>query len=177
MAASVNKVILIGHLGADPEIRRTRDGKPIANLRLATSESWTDRNTGERKESTQWHTVVIFSEPLANVVERYTHKGSKLYVEGQLQTRKWADRDGNDRYSTEVVVQGYGGTIGLLDRKPEGSDAAQERSGERYSGERVYDDRDVAPRGPERSHGRSEAPRGRTQQRSYDDELADEVPF
>ena len=115
MEGSVNKVILIGNLGADPEIRRTQDGRPIANLRVATSETWRDRNTGERREKTEWHNVVVFSEGLVKVIEQYVRKGSKLYIEGQLQTRKWQDRDGNDRYTTEVVLQNYGGTLTMLD--------------------------------------------------------------
>ena len=120
MAGSVNKVILIGNLGADPEIRHTQDGRPIANLRIATSESWRDRNTGERKEKTEWHTVVIFSEGLCKVAEQYLRKGSKVYLEGQLQTRKWQDRDGNDRYSTEVVLQGFNATLVMLDGRQGG---------------------------------------------------------
>ena len=116
MAGSVNKVILVGNLGADPEIRRTQDGRPIANLRLATSESWRDKATGERKEKTEWHRVVIFNENLCKVAEQYLKKGSKIYVEGQLQTRKWQDQSGQDRYSTEVVLQGFRGELTLLDR-------------------------------------------------------------
>jgi single-strand DNA-binding protein len=107
MAGSVNKVILVGNLGADPEIRRTQDGRPIVNLRLATSETWRDKNSGERKERTEWHRVVIFNENLCKVAEQYLKKGSKIYVEGQLQTRKWQDQSGQDRYSTEVVLQGF----------------------------------------------------------------------
>ena len=121
MAASVNKVILIGNLGADPEIKRTQDGRPIANLRIATSESWRDKSTGERKEKTEWHTVVIFSEPICKVAEQYLRKGSKVYIEGGLQTRKWTDKDGKDRYSTEVVIQAYGGALTMLDSKSSGS--------------------------------------------------------
>ena len=117
MAASVNKVILIGNLGADPEIKRTQDGRPIANLRIATSESWRDKSTGERKEKTEWHTVVIFAEPICKVAEQYLRKGSKVYIEGGLQTRKWTDKDGKDRYSTEVVLQAYGGVMTMLDGK------------------------------------------------------------
>jgi len=117
MAASVNKVILIGNLGADPEIKRTQDGRPIANLRIATSETWRDKSTGERKEKTEWHTVVIFSEPICKVAEQYLRKGSKVYIEGGLQTRKWTDKDGKDRYSTEVVLQAYGGVLTMLDGK------------------------------------------------------------
>jgi single-strand DNA-binding protein len=116
MAGSVNKVILIGNLGADPEIRRTQDGRPVANLRVATSESWRDKATGERKEKTEWHRVVIFNENICKVAEQYLKKGSKVFIEGQLQTRKWQDQSGQERYSTEVVLQGFRGELTLLDR-------------------------------------------------------------
>ena len=116
MAGSVNKVILVGNLGADPEIRRTQDGRPVANLRLATSESWKDKTTGERREKTEWHRVVIFNENLCRIAEQYLKKGSKVFIEGQLQTRKWQDQSGQDRYSTEVVLQGFRGELTLLDR-------------------------------------------------------------
>jgi len=116
MAGSVNKVILIGNLGADPEIRRTQDGRPIANLRLATSESWKDKTSGERREKTEWHRVVIFNENLCRIAEQYLKKGSKVFIEGALQTRKWQDQSGQDRYSTEVVLQGFRGELTLLDR-------------------------------------------------------------
>ena len=122
MAGSVNKVILIGNLGRDPEIRSTQDGREIATLALATSENWKDRNTGERREKTEWHRVVIFSEGLVNVVKNYVKKGSKLYIEGQLQTRKYTDQSGVEKYSTEVVLQGYGGTLTMLDSKGGGRD-------------------------------------------------------
>ncbi|MEB3416780.1 single-stranded DNA-binding protein [Alteriqipengyuania sp. WL0013] len=115
MAGSLNKVMLIGNLGADPEIRSFQNGGKVANLRIATSETWKDRNTGERQERTEWHTVAIFSEGLVGVVERYLRKGSKVYVEGQLQTRKWQDQSGNDRYSTEVVIRGLNGSLTMLD--------------------------------------------------------------
>ncbi|MCB2083342.1 MAG: single-stranded DNA-binding protein [Sphingomonadaceae bacterium] len=115
MAGSLNKVMLIGNLGADPEIRSFQNGGKVANLRIATSETWKDRNTGERQERTEWHTVAIFSEGLVGVVERYLKKGSKVYVEGQLQTRKWQDQSGNDRYSTEVVIRGMNGSLTMLD--------------------------------------------------------------
>lgn len=117
MAGSVNKVILIGNLGADPEIRRTQDGRPIANLRVATSESWRDKATGERKEKTEWHRVVIFNEGLCKIVEQYLKKGSKVYLEGALQTRKWQDKEGQDRYSTEVVLQGFNSSLTMLDTR------------------------------------------------------------
>ncbi|MCV6824300.1 MULTISPECIES: single-stranded DNA-binding protein [Halocynthiibacter] len=120
MAGSVNKVILIGNLGADPEIRSFQNGGKVANLRIATSETWKDRNTGERREKTEWHTVAIFSEGLVRVAEQYLRKGSKVYIEGQLQTRKWQDQSGNDRYSTEVVLQGFGSTLTMLDGRNDG---------------------------------------------------------
>lgn len=127
--SSVNKVILIGNLGANPEIKRTQDGRPIANLRLATSESWRDKNTGERREKTEWHRVVIFSEGLCKVAEQYLSKGSKVYIEGQIQTRKWEDQSGNERYSTEIVLQGFNGILTMLDGKPQ-SDAQQASYGD-----------------------------------------------
>lgn len=117
MSGSVNKVILVGNVGADPDVRRLNSGDPIVNLRIATSETWKDKSTGERREKTEWHSVVIFNDNLAKVAENYLKKGSKVYLEGQLQTRKWADRDGNDRYSTEVVLQRYRGELVLLDSK------------------------------------------------------------
>jgi single-strand DNA-binding protein len=115
MAGSVNKVILVGNLGKDPEIRRTQDGRPIANLSIATSETWRDKATGERKEKTEWHRVVIFSEPLCKIVEQYLKKGAKVYIEGALQTRKWTDQSGAEKYSTEVVLQGFNSTLTMLD--------------------------------------------------------------
>ena len=117
MAGSVNKVILVGNLGRDPEIRRTQDGRPIAQLSVATSENWRDKTTGERKEKTEWHRVVIFSEGLAKIAEQYLKKGSKVYLEGALQTRKWQDKDGHDKYTTEVVLQGFNSTLTMLDGK------------------------------------------------------------
>ena len=120
MAGSVNKVILIGNLGADPEIKSFQNGGKIANIRIATSENWKDRMTGERKERTEWHNVVINGEGLVGVVERYLKKGSKVYIEGSLRTRKWQDRDGNDKYTTEVVIAGIGGALTMLDGAPGG---------------------------------------------------------
>ena len=139
MAGSVNKVILVGNLGADPEIRRTQDGRPIANLRIATSESWRDKNTGERREKTEWHRVVVFNEGLCKVVEQYVKKGSKVYIEGQLQTRKWTDQSGVEKYSTEVVLQGFGGTLTMLDG-PRQSGGQSADSGERQSFSQDLDD-------------------------------------
>lgn len=115
MAGSVNKVILVGNLGKDPEIRRTQDGRPIANLSIATSETWRDKATGERKEKTEWHRVVIFNEGLCKVAEQYLKKGAKVYIEGALQTRKWTDQSGVEKYSTEVVLQGFNSTLTMLD--------------------------------------------------------------
>ncbi|CCD97140.1 Single-stranded DNA-binding protein controls activity of RecBCD nuclease [Bradyrhizobium sp. ORS 375] len=115
MAGSVNKVILVGNLGKDPEIRRTQDGRPIANLSIATSETWRDKGTGERKEKTEWHRVVIFNEGLCKVAEQYLKKGAKVYIEGALQTRKWTDQQGVEKYSTEVVLQGFNSTLTMLD--------------------------------------------------------------
>jgi single-strand DNA-binding protein len=120
MAGSVNKVILIGNLGADPEIKRTQDGRPIANLRIATSDTWRDKNTGERKEKTEWHRVVIFSEGLCKIAEQYLKKGAKVYIEGQLQTRKWTDQSGVEKYSTEVVLQNFNSTLTMLDGRSGG---------------------------------------------------------
>ena len=115
MAGSVNKVILIGNLGRDPEVRSFQNGGKVCNLRIATSETWKDRNTGERREKTEWHSVAIFQEGLVRVAEQYLRKGSKVYIEGQLQTRKWQDQSGADRYSTEIVLQGFGGNLTMLD--------------------------------------------------------------
>ena len=159
MAGSVNKVILIGNLGADPEVRRTQDGRPIVNLRVATSDSWRDKNTGERKEKTEWHRVVIFSEGLCRVAEQYLKKGSKVYIEGQLQTRKWQDQSGQEKYSTEVVLQRYRGELTMLDGRSGG--------GEGFAVEQV-DDEAPAPR--------ASAPRGGTRT-GASQELDDEIPF
>ncbi|MEE1876795.1 single-stranded DNA-binding protein [Altererythrobacter litoralis] len=139
MAGSLNKVMLIGNLGADPEIRSFQNGGKVANLRIATSETWKDRNTGERQERTEWHNVAIFSEGLVGVVERYLKKGSKVYIEGQLQTRKWQDQSGQDRYTTEVVIRGMNGTLTMLDGASGGGGqgggfGGGQRSGDAYGG-------------------------------------------
>lgn len=145
MAGSVNRVILIGNLCADPEIRRTNSGDPIANLRVATSESWRDKNSGERKEKSEFHTVVIFDDKLAGVAEQYLKKGTKVYLSGQLQTRKWQDRDGNDRYSTEIVLQKFRGELQILSggegqsRRPE-SQQEDRGQGGRPSSRELDDD-------------------------------------
>jgi single-strand DNA-binding protein len=147
MAGSVNKVILVGNLGRDPEIRSTQDGREIANITVATSESWKDKNSGERKEKTEWHRVVIFSEGLVNVVKNYLKKGAKVYIEGSLQTRKWTDKDGQEKYSTEVVLQGFGSTLTMLDGKREGgsesssyNQSAPASSGQRQPAAELADD-------------------------------------
>jgi single-strand DNA-binding protein len=133
MAGSINKVILVGNLGRDPEIRRTQDGRPIANLRVATSETWRDKTSGEKRERTEWHNVVIFNEGLCRVVEQYLKKGSKVYLEGQLQTRKWQGQDGQDRYTTEVVLQNFNGQLVLLDRPATGAGAGGGMQEDDYS--------------------------------------------
>jgi single-strand DNA-binding protein len=160
MAGSVNKVILVGNLGRDPEVRRLNSGQPVVNLRVATSESWRDKNTGERQERTEWHNVVIFNENLAKVAEQYLKKGSKVYIEGQLQTRKWQDQSGQDRYTTEVVLQRYRGELTMLDGR-----------GDR-GGEMVDSGGDFGRSAPLEN--------GRTPERAnrpLAEELDDEIPF
>ena len=141
MAGSVNKVILIGNLGRDPEVRTFQNGGKVCNLRIATSETWKDRNTGERKERTEWHSVAIFSEPLARVAEQYLRKGSKVYIEGQLETRKWQDQSGQDRYSTEVVLRPYRSELTMLDGR-DGGGGGGSFGGGGGGGQMGYDDRD-----------------------------------
>ncbi len=134
MAGSVNKVILVGNLGRDPEIRRTQDGRPIAHLSVATSDSWRDKATGERRERTEWHRVVIFNEPLCRIAEQYLKKGSKVYLEGSLQTKKWQDQSGQEKYTTEVVLQGFNAQLTMLDRLGSGGGGG-ELSSEDSTGE------------------------------------------
>ncbi|MBV9990289.1 MAG: single-stranded DNA-binding protein [Alphaproteobacteria bacterium] len=129
MAGSVNKVILVGNLGRDPEVRRMSSGDPVVNLSVATSETWRDKSSGERKEKTEWHRVVIFNKNLADVAEKYLRKGSKVYVEGSLQTRKWTDKDGQEKYSTEIVLQNFRGELTMLDGKGEGGGGGGARMG------------------------------------------------
>ena len=157
MAGSVNKVILVGNLGRDPEVRTFQNGGKVCNLRVATSENWKDRNTGERRERTEWHSVAIFSEPLARIAEQYLRKGSKVYLEGQLETRKWQDQSGQDRYTTEVVLRPYRGELTLLDSRGEGGGVDDRGSS---SG---YDDRGGGGGGGSGSSG-------------YGD-MDDEIPF
>ena len=181
MAGSVNKVILVGNLGRDPEIRSTNDGTRIANLNLATSESWRDRNSGERKERTEWHRVVIFNENLVTIAEKYLRKGSKIYVEGALQTRKWTDQQGQEKYSTEVVLQRFRGELTMLDGAGGGrgggqgggaSEGGYDEGG--FGGSPNSNDRGDSPRyggtGPS-GGGASGGSRGRN------DDLDDEIPF
>ncbi len=171
MAGSVNKVILVGNVGKDPEIRRTQDGRPIANINLATSESWRDKNSGEKKERTEWHRVVIFNENLCKVVEQYVKKGSKLYIEGQLQTRKWTDQAGVEKYSTEVVLQGFGGTLTMLDGARNGASAGggMAESGQSdYGADSFGGGTSEAPRRPAAKSGGG---------KSFDKQLDDEIPF
>ncbi|MEM1300195.1 MAG: single-stranded DNA-binding protein [Pseudomonadota bacterium] len=147
MAGSLNKVMLIGNLGADPEVRSFQNGGQVCNLRLATSETWKDRNTGERREKTEWHSVAIFSEGLVRVAQQYLRKGSKIYIEGKLQTRKWQDQSGADRYSTEVVINGFDGTLTMLDGRGDGGGGGGYGGGSGGGGG-GYDDRGGPPPGP-----------------------------
>lgn len=169
MAGSVNKVILIGNVGADPEIRRTQDGRPIANLRIATSESWRDRNSGERKEKTEWHSVVVFNEGLCKVVEQYVKKGAKLYIEGALQTRKWQDQNGNDRYSTEVVLQGFNSTLTMLDGRGEGGGDRRGGGSDFGGGAPSYDDYGSQQSSPQNRGGGSSS--------NFSRDMDDDIPF
>ena len=174
MAGSVNKVILIGNLGADPEIRRTQDGRPIANLRIATSESWRDKNTGERKEKTEWHQVVIFNEGLCKVAEQYLKKGSTVYVEGQLQTRKWQDQNGQDRYSTEVVLQGFNGNLTMLGGRGDGGGAS--RGGNDFGGGYGGGD-DYGSPAPQRGGGQQRGGASSPPSGGFSRDLDDDIPF
>ncbi|TJV42771.1 MAG: single-stranded DNA-binding protein [Mesorhizobium sp.] len=172
MAGSVNKVILVGNLGADPEIRRLNSGEPVVNIRIATSESWRDKNSGERKEKTEWHNVVIFNEGIAKVAEQYLKKGMKVYVEGQLQTRKWQDQTGADKYTTEVVLQKFRGELQMLDARGQGEGG--QVGG--YSGGNSRGS-DFGQSSPNESFNRGggSAPRGGGGGSSR--ELDDEIPF
>lgn len=134
MAGSVNKVILVGNLGRDPEVRTFQNGGKVCNLRIATSETWKDRNSGERREKTEWHSVAIFQEGLVRIAEQYLRKGSKVYIEGKLQTRKWQDQSGQDRYTTEVVLQGYHTQLVMLDGKRDGGDSGSHGGGDGQGG-------------------------------------------
>ena len=169
MAGSPNKVMLIGNLGADPEIRSFQNGGKVANLRIATSETWKDRNTGERQERTEWHNVAIFSEGLVGVVERYLRKGSKVYIEGSLQTRKWQDSSGQDKYTTEVVLRGMNGTLTMLDGAPGGG------GGQRGSGD--WNQGGGSSGGGGSSYGSGGSSGGGGGGSSFTDDLDDDIPF
>jgi single-strand DNA-binding protein len=172
MAGSVNKVILVGNVGADPEIRRTQDGRAIASIRLATSESWRDKNSGERREKTEWHTIVVFNEGLAKLVEQYVKKGAKLYIEGQLQTRKWQDNSGNDRWSTEVVLQGFSASLQMLDRR--------EGTGYRAGGDGPESyglDHDRAAAGTQIGQSRASGASQSSAPSSFSRDMDDDIPF
>lgn len=181
MAGSVNKVILVGNLGADPEIRRLQSGEPVANLRIATSESWRDRQSGERKDKTEWHSVVIFNENLAKVAEQYLKKGAKVYIEGQLQTRKWTDQNGNERYTTEIVLQKFRGELQMLDSRGEGGGGGS--GGGRFEGSGSGGDRfgGGSSRGGDygSSSGGNDFGRSSPQQQSggFSHDLDDDIPF
>ncbi len=163
MAGSVNKVILVGNLGNDPEVRNLPSGGKVVNLSIATSESWKDRNTGERKEKTEWHSVAIFNEGLANVAEKYLRKGSKVYIEGALTTRKWQDQSGADRYSTEIVLQRFRGELVLLDSRGSGG------GGGGHGGGDDYGDSDFGTPAPRQQQRPAPA--------TFDNDLDDDVPF
>jgi single-strand DNA-binding protein len=176
MAGSINKVILVGNLGKDPEIRRTQDGRPIANLRVATTDSWRDKASGERRERTEWHNVVIFSEGLCRVVEQFLKKGSKVYLEGQLQTRKWQGQDGQDRYTTEVVLQSFNSQLVLLDRPGGGAGAGSGMQEEDFSyttgGSGSYASGASGASGGSDAFKRSPQPAA-----GFDKKIDDEIPF
>ncbi|MGD0103014.1 MAG: single-stranded DNA-binding protein [Rhodopila sp.] len=180
MAGSVNKVILVGNLGKDPEVRSTQDGSKIVNLTLATSETWNDRASGERKERTEWHRVVIFNDRVADVAERFLKKGAKIYVEGSLQTRKWTDQQGQERYTTEVVIGRFNGQLTMLDGRSGGSEAGYAGGAEGgAAGGGGYTPRERAPAGAARPSGG--AARGPASGPSWDapkgGDLDDEIPF
>jgi single-strand DNA-binding protein len=173
MAGSVNKVILVGNLGKDPEIRRLNSGDPVVNFTLATSESWRDKNSGDRKEKTEWHNVVIFNDNLAKVAEQYLKKGMKVYIEGQLQTRKWQDQQGQDRYTTEVVLQKFRGELQMLDSRNQGGESGQVG----YSGGRGSDFGQSSPSDDYGSRAPSNGSRGGGSGGNVSRELDDDIPF
>lgn len=177
MAGSVNKVILIGNLGRDPEVRTFSNGNKVCNLRIATSENWKDRNTGERRERTEWHSVAIFSEGLVRVCEQYLRKGSKVYIEGQLQTRKWQDKDGQDRYSTEVVLQGFGSTLTMLDGRDSGGGGGGQDGGYGGGGGGQGGGYDSGPQGGGYSGGQSGGGQSGGGNAPSSRDMDDEIPF
>ncbi|MGH1407212.1 MAG: single-stranded DNA-binding protein [Rhodomicrobiaceae bacterium] len=172
MAGSINKVILVGNLGADPEVRRMQDNRPVVNLSIATTESWKDKNSGERREKTEWHRVVIFNEGLCRVAEQYLKKGAKVYIEGSLQTRKWQDNNGQDKYTTEIVLQGFNGNLTMLDGRSGGQSSSQgnyqnnnNNQNNNFGGEPSWG------QVPEENSKPSAAPS------NFEKELDDEIPF
>ena len=171
MAGSLNKVMLIGNLGQDPEVKSFQNGGKVCNLRIATSEQWKDKNSGERQERTEWHSVAIFSEGLVSVAERYLRKGSKVYVEGQLQTRKWQDQNGNDRYSTEIVLRGFNGTLTMLDGAPGGGQGGGAGGGGGRSGGGDWGSGGGSSGGGGASGGSSGGGS------NFGDDLDDDIPF
>jgi single-strand DNA-binding protein len=175
MAGSVNKVILIGNLGRDPEVRSFQNGGKVCNLRIATSETWKDRNTGERREKTEWHSVAIFQEGLVRIAEQYLKKGSKVYIEGQLQTRKWQDQSGQDKYSTEVVLQGFGGTLTMLDGRDGGGSGGG--GGNYGGGSGGYDSGPSDQGGYGGGYDSGPSGGGNDGGRSSSRDLDDEIPF
>lgn len=179
MAGSVNKVILVGNLGRDPESRSFQNGGKVVNLRIATSEQWKDRNSGERKERTEWHSVAIFNEGLANVAERFLRKGSKVYIEGQLQTRKWQDQNGQDRYSTEIVLQGFNSVLTMLDGAPGGgSGGGAARGGDDWgTGGDEFAGQSSSRGGGNFNSGGQRSGGGGNFGGGFPDDLDDDVPF
>ena len=177
MAGSLNKVMLIGNLGADPEVRSFQNGGKVCNLRIATSETWKDKNSGERQEKTEWHTVAIFSEGLVNVAERFLRKGSKVFIEGQLQTRKWQDQTGNDRYSTEVVLRGYNGTLTMLDGAGGGQGGGGQGGGGSGGGSGGGWNQGGGNGGGQSGGGSSGGASGGSSGGSNYDDLDDDIPF
>jgi single-strand DNA-binding protein len=175
MAGSVNKVILVGNLGRDPEVRRMGSGDAVVNLRIATSENWRDRQSGERKERTEWHSVVIFNENLAKVAEQYLKKGSKVYIEGQLQTRKWTDQQGQERYSTEVVLQRFRGELTILDSRGEGGGGRGEVGDYSEGGSDFGSSSPMESRGGSRGGGAGRAPAAAPS--NFGSDMDDEIPF
>ncbi len=171
MAGSVNKVILVGNLGQDPEIRSTQDGRQIANFSIATSDSWKDKNTGERREKTEWHRVVVFNEGLVRVIQNYVKKGSKVYIEGSLQTRKWTDQSGTEKYTTEVVLQGFNGNLTMLDSRNSGGDGGGYGAGSGGGG-------NYGQQSPQQGSQQGSADSsGGSQNQNFARDLDDDVPF
>lgn len=181
MAGSINKVILVGNLGADPEVRRMQDNRPVVNLSIATAESWKDKNSGERREKTEWHRVVIFNEGLCRVAEQYLKKGAKVYIEGSLQTRKWQDNNGNDKYTTEIVLQGFNGNLTMLDSRSSGGQANSGQGNYQNNNNDVSNNNQNSNFGGEPSWGQVSSENnqqgGNAAPNNFEKELDDEIPF